>query len=83
MKDWISVKEQMPPSGKIVLLQYKNCVDKNRIVIGTYVEKFTDENYDSDGEWWEYNEANDTYYLPEGGYENMQNNPDYATLYMN
>lgn len=80
--NWIDTKEQMPPNGKNVLLYYKNEVNKNRFVIGRYVSKFTDDDVDMESEWHDYDEKTDTYYLPAGWYENIENYEDYGSFYM-
>jgi len=75
--EWINIKDKMPSSGKRVLIVYKNSLGKNRIVIGHHTEKFTDENYDMDGEFFEYDEKNDMYYVPKGWYESSYSHEEY------
>lgn len=79
---WNNAKEKLPPSGKSVLLAYINSSEKNRIVTGHYTEKFTDDNYDADGEFYEYDEKSDNYYVPCGWYENSFNHEDYAGYWL-
>lgn len=76
--EWIPIDKQMPPAGKSVLLLQKtgykdNCV----IIVGHYVEKFTEE---CSEEWSEYCEEKDEYFLPEGFYEHQFNWGEYAAI---
>jgi hypothetical protein len=75
--EWISVSEQMPDCGN-VLLTYKNSLGKCRIVVGRYIKKHTEETDDEDffEEWGE------VYYTPEGWYENQDNWGDYAMIFI-
>jgi hypothetical protein len=79
---WHDVKEKMPKSGKSVLLYYKNVLEKDRYTIGHYTEKFTDENYDEEGEFYEWDEKTGTYYVPCGWYERSWSHCDYSGFWL-
>jgi len=66
---WIPVSERLPESGRTVLLGLTNCAGKWRSVRGEYSAKFSVEVDYEEYEGGEYNEANDTYYRPEGFFE--------------
>lgn len=75
---WISVKDQMPPAGKAVLLLQKTGVKDNLVmIVGHYVEKFTE---DASEDCFEENPEDGEYYLPEGFYEHQFNWGDYAAI---
>ncbi len=67
--DWISVEYMMPKPGVPVIAYGKNSHGKVRRIRAAYAPKHyleDEENYSGDAD---YNEANDTYYWPEGWYE--------------
>lgn len=70
-KEWISVKDKLPESGKFVLCFFTetNKMGKwPRIIIGFYAApKYILQSDNDDFE--EYDETSDEYYLPEGWYE--------------
>ena len=65
------------PKGRDILVHYKNCFDKSRIVIARYIEKYTEE---SDNDYAEYSEEHDNYFTPEGWYEQIENWDEYSGL---
>lgn len=73
--------ETAPKAGKRILLFYKNSCGKGRIIIGYYVEKYSEEiDFDYDEEFHDYCEDSDSYFYNEGWVEWSWNNPDYATF---
>lgn len=80
--DWISVKDAMPDSGKKVLATYKNSLGNDRIIVGNFVERFTEET-GVDDDWFEYSEETDEYYLPAGWYEQQDNWDEYGSIFVN
>ena len=77
----ISVKEQMPETGKIVLASYINQRGKRRIICAHYAPRFTVEAI-SEEDYDEYHEESDTYYLCEGWYENIENWADFESVHV-
>lgn len=69
--------ETAPKTGRKILLYYKNEINNGRVILARYVNKFTEEVYDEDGD---YDEANDTYYWPEGWYEQVDNQDDFSDV---
>ena len=69
---WIKITDQMPPSGKVVLLKQQREGYEPFPIIGQYAEKYSVESAGDDDES-EYNDADDTYYCPEGFYEQQMN----------
>lgn len=65
------------PLNTIILVHYKNGCGKSRVIKARYITKFTEENHSGE-DWCDYNEASDTYYDPEGWYEEIDNWPDYS-----
>jgi len=70
MSEWISVNDRLPDSGKRVLFSWRNLSGLARTSMGVYAAKFTIEEV---GDWSEdsldYDESRDTYYRPEGWWE--------------
>lgn len=64
-----------PKDGRSMLVYYKNCLGKDRIIKAMFIPKNWEE---SDGEWAEYNEEKDCYYTPEGWYECCDNWDEYS-----
>ena len=62
---WIPVGEQLPESGKPVLLD----IGKKYPIRAMWAARFTLEADDEDPDWGEWNEDGDMYYCPEGWYE--------------
>ena len=81
MSDWISVLDEMPETGIAVIVSYKNSHGKNRTVMAFYAEKLTIENQgEFDGEWCDYSEDEDCYYLPAGWHEQLDNWDEYSSV---
>ena len=80
---WIPVSERLPEAGKGVLAYYKNSHGYGRIVRAFYATKHTLEanSYDDDGQF-DYDEATDTSYLPEGWLEKIDNWGDFSSIYI-
>lgn len=76
---WISVAEQMPPSGLKVLATYVNRAGKRRTICAEWVAAKTVESSDS-SDIGEYDEEADMYFDPEGWYEQMDNWEEYTAL---
>lgn len=80
--NWIKVTEQLPPHGKPVLATY--IVEYNKkpaFVIALRFERFKEEaNSEDDND--EYNEADDTYYVQAGWYEQQRNWSDYSSIHI-
>ena len=76
-------KENLPESGKHVLLSCKTDYGTEYVCDGFYASKFSIEcgvdcEIDSD-----YNEENDEFFLPEGYYEVIKNWGDYSSIVIN
>ncbi len=74
---WISASVLLP--DKNCLAFYKNSFGKNRIVKAFYAKKFQLEQ-SPDNSYQDYNEETDTYFLPEGWYETIDNWPDFSYI---
>lgn len=77
---WIKVSDELPKCGKPVLGCYKDTYEKLWIVRAKWIPKHTEESYGDDDFFVEYDEATDTYYLPEGWYECINNWDDYSSV---
>lgn len=77
---WIDVNKQMPPSGKNVLVFYKNSSGKGRIVKAFYAERFSIESNPESDNNDEYMEEHDCYYLREGWYECVDNWEEFSSI---
>lgn len=71
--------ETAPKDGRSVLIFYKNCMGKDRIIKASYTQRFTEE---SDNDWAEYSEEKDCYYSPEGWYEQIDNWDEYGSCFV-
>ena len=72
------------PSGKAVLIHYKNRLGNSRVIRARYIQRFTEEAVNDDGEGVdEYDEANDRYTYMEGWWEMLDNWDDYAFVMVN
>lgn len=73
---WLPIESA--PSGKVVLVYYKNAHSKNRIVMAKHIARFTEES-ESDCEGVdEYDEQNDRYTYVEGWWEALDNWDEYG-----
>ncbi len=71
------------PSGKKILIVYKNSLGNARIIIAKHYSKFAVEaSYDTDLDT-DYSEETDTYYWPEGWYEQADNWDEYTDIALN
>ena len=76
---WTPITEQMPPAGKTVLLKQQHDGCDPFVIVGQYAEKYSVESAGDDDES-EYNDADDTYYCPEGFYEQQMNWDEYRWI---
>lgn len=74
--------ETAPKDGSWMLLAYRNSLGKWRRVIAFYAPKLAIEQSDYSSDWYEYDEAGDRYFLPEGWYECIENWDDYSSVHM-
>lgn len=81
-RQWISVKDKLPPNAKPVLCSMKSTYnDSTAQFVGNYARKFELEAGEDDfDKWLEYNEEADEYFYPEGWYEQQINWGDYASI---
>ena len=77
---WINLQEQRPLDNAKVLATYRNSHGKRRTLMAIWVPKFSVE---TDGDYCEYNEADDTHYTPEGWYECIENWPEHTAVAIN
>jgi len=71
IKAWISVKENMPDSGSMVLVFGRNENKKGRVIRAFHANRFQIQD-DNELEAAEYSEEKDEYYLKEGWYESNE-----------
>lgn len=83
MNEWIATNARMPEAGQIVLAHYMNAHGKNRIIRATWIAENSEESIDDMDELGVYCEADDTYYWPEGWYEQIDNWSDYCAVVVN
>ena len=76
---WIPTADQMPDSGRTVLACYTNALGNVRRIRAAWVAAKTEE-ANTDSEISEYDEASDTFYDPEGWYEQIDNWDDYSAV---
>lgn len=76
---WTSVTKALPKSGVVVLACYRNRLGNLRRIRAMWTAAKTEE-ADSDDAHEEYDEATDTYYVPEGWYECIDNWGDYSSV---
>lgn len=80
-QDWIKTADKMPASGVTVLAYYKNQCANGLVIRANWVsEKIQESRPDSD--LGDYDEATDTYYDPEGWYEEISNWDEYTSVYV-
>lgn len=77
---WIPVSEQLPASGIIVLASYTNRCGNVRRIRAKWVAAKNVESTTPDSDFVEYDEETDTYYDPQGWYEQIDNLPDYSAV---
>lgn len=76
---WIKTQDQMPPSGQTVLAYYINQVGNGRRVRAQWIAAKSCES-GSESDIGEYDEETDTYYDPEGWYEQIDNWDTYSAV---
>jgi hypothetical protein len=76
---WVNVGERLPAVGQTVLACYRNAANKVRRIRAKWVSARTVEASPED-EWGEYDEATDTYWTPQGWYEQIDNWGDYSSV---
>lgn len=76
---WVPVSESLPKSGRSVLACYRNALGNPRRIRACWVAAKTEES-GSESEIGEYDEATDTYYDPEGWYEQINNWDMYSAV---
>ena len=76
---WIPCSERLPDTSRKVIAYYKNEYGKDRQVMAFHAGKFDVES-GSDDEHTDYCERGDTYYLPEGWHEVIENWDDYSSV---
>jgi hypothetical protein len=72
-----------PASGRIVLATYLNDLGMPRIVRAAWVAENTEEAASDNDDFSVYCEADDTFYWPEGWYEQIDNWDDYSAVLIN
>ena len=85
LRDWLDKPTWQPietaPSGKPVLVHYRNSHGKSRVIKARRVERWTEEaSVESEEGCYEYSEEHDTYYITEGWWECIDNWPDYTEV---
>ena len=86
MAEWISVKDRLPESGKIVLLLCEKRYSGGKVCghyvcDGYYAKRYTENVYHCGEDIaCEYNEEDDEYYLEEGWYEVIKNWDEYNSI---
>lgn len=69
------------PSGKPVLVHYRNSHGKGRTIKARWVARWTEEaSFEAEDGCSEYNEENDTYYVTEGWWECVDNWDDFTEV---
>jgi hypothetical protein len=76
---WISVDVEMPASGRTVLACYKNRAGNWRRIRAQWVAAKSCES-SPESDIGEYDEETDTYYDPEGWYEQLDNWDEYSSI---
>ena len=82
---WKPMSEGLPDNGQPVLASYVNSYGSRKVIRAYHVQKFGElwaiDPYEDDDEVvYEYNDADDRYYLREGWYELIDNWPDCASV---
>jgi len=73
MSEWNNIEEA--PKDKRLLVLCSRSNGSKHVVIGVYCTKFRQEASDdlAGEEWCDYDEKSDTYFVPEGWYEQIEN----------
>ena len=80
---WTLATAYKPASGRIVLAAYRNDLNMPRIVRASWVPANTVESATDDEDVGVYCEADDTYYLAEGWWEQIDNWDDCSQVFVN
>lgn len=78
---WIPVIERLPDSGVTVLAFYKNGNGLGRRIRAQWIAAKSSESSD-ESDFGEYDESSDTYYDPEGWYEQIEHAVDYSAMFV-
>lgn len=76
---WVPVAERLPAAGQTVLACYRNSANNVRRIRAHWIAAKTEES-SGDNDFGEYDEATDTYWTPEGWYEQIDNWGDYSAV---
>lgn len=78
---WQPIESGLPQSGVTVLICYKNSHGNLRRIRAQWIAA---KSYESSeySDFGEYDEASDTYYDPEGWYEQIENAVDYSAMFV-
>ena len=68
------------PSGKAVLIHYRNPLGNSRVIKARHIQRFTEESNDEGMGVDEYDEANDRYTYVEGWWEMLDNWDEYSIV---
>jgi len=85
-REWISVKDRFPESGKPVLaiceIKLLNGSKKKYVCEAYHAEEYSisEGNYPDDTDCYDYSEEDDEYYLKEGWYEVIHNWDEYSSV---
>lgn len=80
---WVKTADRMPQAGKIVLAAYLNRDGKWRRIRAKWVLSYSQEaNLEYEDVETDYVESTDTYYVPEGWYEQIDNLDDRASAFV-
>ena len=77
---WIPVADALPDPGVWVLAAYRNRHNQWRIVVGQFLTQYFAESDDDDGAARDYCEAEDTFYVAPGWYEQQDNWGEYSSI---
>ena len=76
---WVPVAERLPLAGQTVLACYVNRANKLRRIRAHWIAAKTEES-SGDNDFGEYDEEADTYWTPEGWYEQIDNWGEYSAV---
>ena len=83
MSEWISVDDRLPKPLQSVLIRQRTGYRQNHVtVVGKWIPGLTEESDGDVDDWHEYDEASDTFYTPQGWYENQFNWGDYSAIHI-
>lgn len=83
MSEWISVEDRLPETGKKVLAYFEyKATGFGRRICANYTPRWTCESDAEADTYDEYNDDDDTYYLMEGWWEQVENWEEYSCCYV-